>query len=58
MVGKLVFTISSPREARRRTRENIEQGAEVIKTWLGLTLDDLTAPLGEEYWMHWLLITG
>ena len=28
-------------EARRRVRDNVERGADIIKTWLGLTLDDL-----------------
>jgi len=41
--------ISSPREARRRTRENIERGADVIKTWLGLTLKELEAVVDEAH---------
>ena len=41
--------ISSPGEARRKTRENIERGADVIKTWLGLTLEDLTAVVEEAH---------
>ncbi len=41
--------ISSPAEARRRTRENIERGADVIKTWLGLTLEDLRAVVDEAH---------
>ncbi|MBW2715550.1 MAG: amidohydrolase family protein, partial [Deltaproteobacteria bacterium] len=41
--------ISSPREARRRTRENIERGADVIKTWLGLTLEELEAVVDEAH---------
>ncbi len=41
--------ISSASEARRRTRENIERGADVIKTWLGLTLEDLKAVVDEAH---------
>ncbi len=41
--------ISSPTEARRRVRDNVERGADIIKTWLGLTLDDLTAVVDEAH---------
>ncbi len=41
--------IASPAEARRKTRENIEKGADVIKTWEGLTLEDLTAVVDEAH---------
>lgn len=35
--------ITSPEEAAARTLELIDQGSDVIKTWLGLTRDDLKA---------------
>lgn len=35
--------ISSPREARARTIELIERGADVVKTWVGLTAEDYAA---------------
>lgn len=35
--------IRSPDEAARRTRELIDAGADVIKTWVGLTEEDLRA---------------
>lgn len=35
--------IDSPREAAARTRELIERGSDVIKTWAGLTQDDYRA---------------
>lgn len=35
--------INSPEEAAQKTLELIEQGSDVIKTWLGLTRDDLKA---------------
>ena len=41
--------IASPAEARDKTRENIEKGADVIKTWEGLTLEDLTAVVDEAH---------
>jgi imidazolonepropionase-like amidohydrolase len=41
--------VSSPAEARRATRENIEQGADVIKTWLGLTANDFAAVVEEAH---------
>jgi len=41
--------VSSASEARRRTRENIERGSDVIKTWLGLTLEDLKAVVDEAH---------
>ena len=41
--------IASAVEARRKTRENIEKGADVIKTWEGLTLEDLTAVVDEAH---------
>lgn len=41
--------VSSPEEARRATRANIERGADVIKTWLGLTAEDLAAVVDEAH---------
>ncbi len=37
------IVISSPEEAAARTLELIDTGSDVIKTWLGLTRDDLKA---------------
>ncbi|MGD2130678.1 MAG: amidohydrolase family protein [Lysobacterales bacterium] len=37
------FIIDSPREAAERTRELVEHGVDVIKTWEGLTLEDYRA---------------
>ncbi|WP_262693344.1 amidohydrolase family protein [Kordiimonas aquimaris] len=37
------IVISSPEEAAEKTLELIERGSDVIKTWLGLTRDDLKA---------------
>ncbi|MDT8320050.1 MAG: hypothetical protein RQ826_05930 [Xanthomonadales bacterium] len=41
--------ISSPAEARRAVRANIENGADVIKTWLGLTAEELAAVVEEAH---------
>jgi len=41
--------IDSPREAAARTRELIERGADVIKTWAGLTVDDYRAVVREAH---------
>lgn len=41
--------VGSPAEARRAARENIARGADVIKTWLGLTADDLVAVVDEAH---------
>ena len=41
--------IDSPREAARRTRELIERGSDVIKTWVGLTDDDYRAVVEEAH---------
>jgi imidazolonepropionase-like amidohydrolase len=41
--------VSSPSEARRATRDNIDKGADVIKTWLGLTAEDLAAVVDEAH---------
>lgn len=35
--------IKSPEEAAQKTNELIDKGSDVIKTWLGLTREDLTA---------------
>lgn len=35
--------INSPEEAAQKTNELIDKGSDVIKTWLGLTREDLTA---------------
>ena len=37
------IVINSPEEAAQKTLELIERGSDVIKTWLGLTRDDLKA---------------
>jgi imidazolonepropionase-like amidohydrolase len=37
------IVINSPEEAATRTLELIDQGSDVIKTWLGLTLEDMKA---------------
>lgn len=37
------LVIGSPREAARRTIENIENGSDIIKVWLGLTAEDYKA---------------
>ncbi len=41
--------IDSPREAAARTRELIEGGADVIKTWVGLTEEDYRAVVREAH---------
>ena len=41
--------VDSPREAAARTRELIERGADVIKTWVGLTEDDYRAVVAEAH---------
>lgn len=41
--------IDSPREAATRTRELIERGADVIKTWVGLTGEDYEAVVREAH---------
>ncbi len=41
--------IRSPREAAAKTRELIERGADVVKTWAGLTEDDYRAVVGEAH---------
>ncbi len=41
--------IDSPREAAARTRELIDNGADVIKTWVGLTEDDYRAVVNEAH---------
>jgi imidazolonepropionase-like amidohydrolase len=41
--------ISSPEEARKKAKELIDKGSDVIKTWLGLTLDDLKAIVKEAH---------
>lgn len=41
--------IESPREAAARTRELIERGADVIKTWVGLTREDYEAVVREAH---------
>ncbi len=43
------IVIDSPREAARRTRELIEKGSDVIKTWEGLTAADYRAIVGEAH---------
>ncbi|MEM8682894.1 MAG: amidohydrolase family protein [Pseudomonadota bacterium] len=37
------IVVRSPREAAQRTRELIDAGVDVIKTWVGLTLEDYKA---------------
>lgn len=41
--------IDSPSEATQRTRELIERGSDVIKTWEGLTEDDYRAVVSEAH---------
>jgi len=41
--------ITSSSQARRKTRENIERGADVVKVWLGLTQEDLNAVVEEAH---------
>lgn len=41
--------INSPEEARRATRELIETGSDVIKTWVGLSLEDYKAIVDEAH---------
>ena len=41
--------IDSPREAAQRTRELIENGSDVIKTWVGLTEEDYRAVVKEAH---------
>lgn len=41
--------IDSPREAAARTRELIEAGVDVIKTWVGLTPEDYAAVVREAH---------
>ena len=41
--------IDSPREAAARTRELIERGSDVIKTWVGLTEEDYRAVVREAH---------
>lgn len=41
--------ISSPRQAAAKTRELIERGSDVIKTWVGLTEDDYRAIVEEAH---------
>ena len=41
--------IDSPREAAQRTRELIESGSDVVKTWVGLTEDDYRAVVREAH---------
>lgn len=41
--------IDSPRQAAARTRELIETGADVIKTWVGLTEEDYRAVVREAH---------
>jgi imidazolonepropionase-like amidohydrolase len=41
--------IDSPREAAQRTRELIERGSDVIKTWAGLTEEDYRAVVAEAH---------
>ncbi|MCH8060208.1 MAG: amidohydrolase family protein [Proteobacteria bacterium] len=41
--------IDSPREAAQRTRELIASGADIIKTWVGLTEDDYRAVVKEAH---------
>ncbi|MEM9209745.1 MAG: amidohydrolase family protein, partial [Pseudomonadota bacterium] len=41
--------IDSPREAAARTRELIESGSDVVKTWVGLTEEDYRAVVREAH---------
>lgn len=41
--------IDSPREAGARTRELIDAGADVVKTWVGLTAEDYRAVVREAH---------
>jgi imidazolonepropionase-like amidohydrolase len=43
------IVIDSPREAARRTRELIEAGSDVIKTWAGLSEEDYRAVVEEAH---------
>jgi len=43
------ITISSAREAAQRTRELINRGSDVIKTWVGLTATDYQAIVDEAH---------
>jgi len=41
--------VDSAAEARRATRENIENGSDIIKTWLGLTQEEMNAVVEEAH---------
>jgi len=41
--------VNSVAEARKATRENIERGSDVIKTWLGLTQEEMNAVVEEAH---------
>jgi len=41
--------VNSVAEARKATRENIEHGSDVIKTWLGLTQEEMNAVVEEAH---------
>lgn len=43
------IVINSPREAAQRTRELIEAGSDVIKTWVGLSEEDYRAVVEEAH---------
>jgi imidazolonepropionase-like amidohydrolase len=43
------IVVDSPREAAQRTRELIERGSDVIKTWAGLSEEDYRAVVEEAH---------
>ena len=43
------LVVSNPAQARRKVRDNVARGADVIKTWLGLTREDLAAVVDEAH---------
>lgn len=47
--AEMQFVIKSPEEAAARTRELIERGVDVIKAWVGLTLEDYQAIVREAH---------
>lgn len=43
------IVVDSPRDAAQKTRELIERGSDVIKTWVGLTADEYVAVVDEAH---------
>lgn len=43
------IVVNSPRDAAQKTRELIERGSDVIKTWVGLTAEEYVAVVAEAH---------